>query len=162
MPMTLNCGLARKIGQENYGSLSASCHVTVELPADLVFNDPEAFQRHVRRAYEACAQAVNEELSRQQRPQPAAENANGNGASGHAGNGNGGHMASAKQLTFARQLATHIKGLGVRRLEDLARRMFNKPLAALSSMDASALIDTLRSAKAGEIDISTVLDGAAP
>lgn len=167
MPMTLNCGLARKIGQENYGSVSASCHVTVELPNNLIFDDLDGLQRQVRRAYEACAQAVNEELARQQRPLPNAENGNGNGGNGrqkgngHTANGNG-HLASEKQVSFARQLAGQVKGLGVRGLETLTQRMFSKPLAAITGLEASGLIDTLKDIKAGKIDLEAVLKGATP
>jgi hypothetical protein len=176
MPLTINAGLAKKVGLPDYGSLCASCHVEFETEPSLLEADGEAFHRRVRRAFDACRQAVQDELARQQGQ--AAGSADGTGrrpvgaASSHApsqsgGNGNGdghrngpnGHGASEKQLTYIQQLARQIKGLGVRRLDAVAQKMFGKPMAALSSLDASGLIDTLKSVKAGEIDLDAVLGG---
>jgi len=176
MPMTLNVGLSRKLGLPDYGSLGASCNVTVELDAALLRDDLDGFHAQVRNAYTACRQAVQDELSRHQAGEPAHDpnqppiapagrtarqngNGNSNGSARTAGtNGHGAHTASSKQLDYINQLARQIHGLGVRRVDMLANKMFGKPLAALSSLDASGLIDTLKGVKAGEINLRDVLE----
>jgi len=182
MPMKLNVGLSKKIGQANYGSLGASCHVEIELDSALLQHDLEAFHRQVRAAYTACRQAVTDELARcrQQAPagtRPLAEarvshaatcgndsvpdtnnritSQNGNGAGGN------GHTASEKQLGYINQLARQIRGLGVRRVDEVASRMFNKPLSAIGSLEASSLIDTLKAIKEGRISVDDLLGAGA-
>lgn len=161
MPLTVSTGLSKKQGLPDYGSIGASCNIQFELEASLLENDVAAFQQRVRDSYIACAQAVNDELARQhpiprQTPTPGIAEARANG---HATNGKG-HGASDKQLGYARQLAVQINGLGVRRLETLANKMFSKPIVELSSLDASGLIDCLKAIKAGEINLDDALNGA--
>ena len=176
MPLKLNIGLSQKIGQPDYGSLGASCHVEVELEGALLRDDLDGFHRHVRNLFVTCRQAVNDELARQTsdstgnrsrpagqpEPQPTASRANGNSSSGNNGNGNGsnGHRASQKQRNYANQLAGQIPGLGARRMESLSQKMFGKPVADLASLDASALIDTLKAIKDGQITLEDALEGA--
>ncbi|MEI8372730.1 MAG: hypothetical protein WCJ35_07840 [Planctomycetota bacterium] len=183
MPLKLNLSISKKIGQMDFGSLGASCSVEVELPHSVI-DDLDAFHRHARNVYVAATQAVNDELARHAGNIAASNghavasnghavapsNGHGNGhtnghtnGNGHATNGNGRTTsnASEKQLEYARQLARGIQGLGIRRLESLATKMYNKPLVGLTTLDASGLIDTLKSIKAGEIDINAVLGAAA-
>jgi hypothetical protein len=165
MPITLSVGLSQKVGLPDYGSRGASCHVEVELCHDVLDQDAAAFHEKVRSVFANCRQAVQEELARNQSQEsPAALPSNGNGS--HHANGHtrppaaNGHRASDKQLDYARQLAGQIKGLGVRRIETLANRMFSKPLADLSSLDASGLIDVLKDLKSGKIDLDAAFAGA--
>ncbi len=185
MPLKLSVGLSKKIGQPDYGSLGASCHVEFELDAGLLDSDLERLHHQARRAYVACAQAVNDELARHQQAAATSRSGsaratdngsqasgqangsgNGNGHSGSHGNGlgnshqSGAQRITGKQLEYVRQLASQIRGVGIRRLEILAQRMFAKPLADLSSLDASGLIDVLKDVKAGRIELDAALNGA--
>jgi hypothetical protein len=169
MPLKLNVGICKKIGQPDYGSLGASCNVEVELDQSLIVDDLDAFQERVTHAYTACREAVTEELARQQQgttnehaannraasPEPPNRPANGQS------NGQSSHLASQKQIDYAQQLAGQIRGLGARRLETLANKMFGKPLGELSSLEASGLIDSLKEVKAGKIDLAAALGGDA-
>jgi hypothetical protein len=180
MPLKTTVSVSRKIADNNYGSRGASVGLEVELDSTLI-QAPERFHERIRQVFRLAQQAIDEELNRQQAngtasrqtngaanghaAQPAqnggngnAANANGNG-NGHA-NGNGKAGASEKQMTYARQLAGQIKGLGVRKLEALAAKMFDKPLASLSTMEASNLIDTLKSIKDGTVGVDAALEGS--
>lgn len=63
MPLTLNVGLMKKIGQPRYGSLSASCHLEIELESSLLERDEEGLQDRIRRTFAACRRAVETELA---------------------------------------------------------------------------------------------------
>lgn len=144
MPLKLNVGLSKKIGQPDYGSLGASCNVELELESSLIQSDPGAFQRHVRNAFVACRQAVQEELSREQ--QSAAGN-------GHPQNGNGngrqaGHSRSANRQATASQVRA-IHAIACRQQLDLTAELRNRfgvtSPAELGIGEASELIDSLKS-----------------
>jgi hypothetical protein len=169
MPLRLNVGLTKKVGLPNYSSLGASCNVELELDQSLIVSDLDGFQDRVRRTFVACRQAVDDELGRLgsggsdvESADPAqVDFATAGSSNGNVAHRNGdGHRASNKQLAYAEKLAGQIKGLGIRRLESLAEKMFFKPLADLSSLDASGLIDVLKDIKAGTIDLAAALDGA--
>lgn len=100
MPMTLKVGLAKKVGQPDFGSLGASCDIELELDGGLLFNDLDGLQQKVRAAYTACRQAVNDELAGQTGSVSPAMNPNGmdhapSNTNGHErGDGGDSHRAN--------------------------------------------------------------------
>jgi hypothetical protein len=175
MPIKICVGLSKKIGLPEFGSLGASCNVEFEADQHLLEKDRQGFYQGVQQAFDSCRQAVENELNRHQHAAHAGNSSTkaqntraagaGNSASPSPANGNANHIsgrnASEKQMEYARQLARQIPGLGVRRLESLAQKMFGKPLAGLTSLDGSGLIDCLKDIKSGKIDLDSVLNGAA-
>jgi hypothetical protein len=172
MPLKLNVGLSKKIGQPDYGSLGACCNIEFEVDAGLLDHDLDEFQQRVRNAYVACNQAINDELVRHREQSPAQPSGtqqtghdhnranNGNHSAGSGGNGNGREI-TAKQLAYARQLAGQIDAIGARRLDPLANRLYGKATTDLSSFEGSQLIDMLKETKAGRVTLPADLDGVA-
>jgi hypothetical protein len=96
MPLKVSVGLSKKIGQPDYGSLGASCHVEYEADSTLLNSDLEGFQRQVKNAFIACKQAVQDELHRHQASDQSNQPShNGNGHSAANSNGNGNAHSTA-------------------------------------------------------------------
>ena len=180
--LKLNIGFSRKVGEANFSSRGGSVNLEIEVESGLV-REPEKLQAKIDYLFDLAKKSVDAQLNGNghSEPTPAASmpNRNGNGSYGngsehtngtgsHAaassnGNGNGnGHGASEKQMTFVNQLARGIRGLGVRRLETLTGKMFGKPVTDLTTLDASALIDTLKAIKEGQVSLEAALSNGAP
>ena len=67
MPVRINVGLAKKVGKPNFGSEGATCNVEFELDGGFDNGSTERFQDAVRRAYTACREAVESELTAHER-----------------------------------------------------------------------------------------------
>lgn len=63
MTMKVTVGLSRKVGQPNYGSAGASCHIDVELDQSLLDGDQRHLQERLRQALTVCRQVVERELA---------------------------------------------------------------------------------------------------
>jgi hypothetical protein len=168
MPITISVGLSEKRGTANYGSLGASCNVSFEAGHDLLDNDLAGFHAKVKNAYVACAQAVKDELAREQQVgtatasngYAAASNGNGHAASngnghtnGHAtSNGNGKARSNGRKATASQVRALH--AIANRQGLDLAvtlQERFGIDYAEdLGIGQASELIDELKAATNGK------------
>jgi hypothetical protein len=89
MPLKLNVGLMKKIGQPRYGSLCASCHLEIEMESSLLESDADAFRDRIRRTFAVCRRAVETELAvgdlRRLDTRPATLEAAAGDAAGDAG-----------------------------------------------------------------------------
>ena len=70
MPVRINVGVAKKVGQPNFGSAGATCNVEFELDGGFDNGSSDRFQDAVRRAYAACREAVESELTAQEQGSP--------------------------------------------------------------------------------------------
>ena len=61
--LKLHAGVSKKVGLPNFSSASASCTIEAELDSSLL-QDHEGFQIVVRRAYQSCEQAVQDQIAR--------------------------------------------------------------------------------------------------
>lgn len=104
MPLKLNVGGSRKVGEPNFGSRGASVNLEMELDNTLV-NDPAKLQEKIRQLFGLVRTSLSEELK------------NGNGS---ASNGNGNEHA-----------ASH--GNGARSREPGTRGTNNQPRPATQS-----------------------------
>lgn len=163
MPTKVNLGLSRKAGLPDYGSIGASCHVELELDGQILDGDLDRFRQHVRRAYEACREAVEDELSREggttspQSHVPHNGNGHGNG-NGHqrtSGNAypngsNGHHRSNGRSATQSQVRAINaIAGRNRIDLSPILDRFGVQSLQDLSISDASSLIDELKGQPVG-------------
>ena len=169
MTIKVSVGVSKKIGLPDYGSAGGHCNIEIEADNSLLDN-PDQFLQRVKDAYEMARQSVEEELSHH-RPgnAPSQTRSQSNAAtapaqqrqgyqqeqrpdyrSDHSTGGTGGNrIASAKQQQFIAGLVKGIKGLDWRTLDRYCDVQFGKACSQLSSKEASALIEDLKTAKSG-------------
>jgi hypothetical protein len=72
MPLKLNVGLSRKVGEAPYGSRGASVNIELEADSALV-TDPAKLQERIREIFGLVRSSLAEELNRTNRPAQANE-----------------------------------------------------------------------------------------
>lgn len=148
MPLKLNVGLARKVGEPNYGSRGASVNMELEVDGSLA-GEPDKLQDRIRRMFTLVRNSLEEELHGATGSEPAVNDgkthANGNGSGSGNGNGKqdqaGGRLATASQVKALYAIA---KSRGVN-LTSFLRAHFQlaKP-EALTLRQASTAIDEMK------------------
>jgi len=150
MPLKLNVGLNKKIGEPNYGSRGASVNVELELDSGLV-NEPGKLQERIRQLFGVVRASLAEELNgngqrssdRTQTPQ-----AQPNGNAQRSDNGQKAQPRPATQ-SQVRAIAAIAKRLRINLDELLGQRFRLKRTQDLSIKQASQLIDELNGNKGG-------------
>ena len=61
--LKLHAGVSKKVGLPGFSSASASCTIEAELDSSLL-NDGDGFQVVVKRAYQSCEKAVQDQIAR--------------------------------------------------------------------------------------------------
>ena len=134
MPIKLNVGLSRKVGEANYGSRGASVNLELEATSDLV-QQPDKLQEHLRHLFHLAKTAVDEELNGK------------NGEAGRSSNGEGQPRSAARPATVsqARAIRAIASQRGLNLIEHLSAYSGAREPEELSITEASQLIDQLKS-----------------
>ncbi|MCM2370386.1 regulatory protein GemA [Aporhodopirellula aestuarii] len=63
MTTKLSVGVSRKIGQPNFGSACATCHMEIEIDNALASDHDDTLTQRIRRTFELCRREVDQELA---------------------------------------------------------------------------------------------------
>jgi hypothetical protein len=143
MPVNVNVGFSRKVGEPNYGSRGASVHLEVELDGGAL-NDPERLRTEIETIFERARDAVDRELQRE--VSPVSESGGpSDGQPGH--HGQNGHAKAARPATpnQIRAMQTIARHRAVDLCQLLDARFNGKTAEELTVVEASLLIDKLKS-----------------
>jgi len=153
MPLRVNVGLTKKLGETNYGSRGASVHVEMELDGSLV-TEPAKLQDRIRQLFQIVRSSLTEELNGNSHSHahgtakiangaPAATPGTSNGGGDTAARSAGTSRAATQSQVRALHAIAKSKGLNLTRLlRD--RYQVDRP-EDLGIKQASQLIDSLKS-----------------
>lgn len=145
MPLQLNIGLSRKIGEANYGSRGASVNVEMELESALI-GEPTKLRERIRQLFGVVRDSLTEELNGNGKPAANGAAADTHSHSGHGAPSNGSdpapRPATASQI---RALQSICKSQRVNLDQVIQDRFRVRRPEDLSIKQASELIDHLKS-----------------
>jgi hypothetical protein len=146
LAIKINIGVTKKVGQPNYGSRGASCHVEFELDGSWDTAGAARFQEAALKAYASCRQAVDTELAQPEVTAVVSPNSSINGAF-QATHGEANEAAPSRRATASQIRAIHaIAKRGRVQLHALLARQYHvDQVEKLSIRDASQVIDQLKS-----------------
>ena len=151
MPLKLNVGLARKVGEASYGSRGASVNVEMELDSALV-SEPIKLRERMRQLFDVVRASLTEELNGSNgtqapaNPDPGYQNGTGQqNGNAHAPQ-NGNVQAPVRPATQSQVKAIHAIARSQRLdVGQLLRDRFQRDRPeGLSIKEASNLIDDLK------------------
>jgi hypothetical protein len=141
MPLKLNVGLNKKVGEANYGSRGASVNLELEVDSSLI-DQPAKLQQQVGNLFQQARAAVETELFGRE-PTPAT----GQNRSSTSGNRNGHHRQNGRPATDSQVRA--VRAIANRQKFDLTALLERQYRVSrpedLSLQQASQLIDELNS-----------------
>ncbi len=159
MPLMLNVGLSKKVGEPNYGSRGASVNVEMELESSLVADTPRLRER-IRQLFDVVRSSLSEELNghnngstsanrvtaehngQQGIEAPRADGAASSRSPTSAANGNAKSRLATQSQIMALYAITKSQGID---LAELVHDRFRVGHAEeLTLKDASSLIDELK------------------
>jgi hypothetical protein len=142
MPLKLNLGLSRKVGESNYGSRGASINVEVEIESALL-SEPARLKERIRQTFGLVREALADELNGSSNGKTHAEPRNGNGATTNSDSRKSPPVrpATDSQLRAINSIA---KRQQVNLDELLHQRFHLGRIQDLSIRQASQLIDELK------------------
>ncbi len=136
MPLKINVGLSRKVGEQHYSSRGGSVHLEAEVEATLV-RDPEQLQKRIRYLFRLAEESLTEQLS------DAATSSDATQVNGHVER----RPATERQLALIGRLAESSEIS----LEALLTEGFETDACEhLSVSEASRLIDILQAERASK------------
>ena len=155
MPLKLNVGLSRKVGEPNYGSRGASVNLELELDSAIV-GEPDRLQERIRQMFHLAKDSIDSELNTPAELPSSQGNNSTNGQSRHSSgqktgqrqsaNANGRRSSSPPPATASQVRALHAianrQGLN---LEAALRDRFDVDRPdALTIAEASEMIDEMK------------------